>query len=131
MSQITASLGREHYVTHITSPVGNTIISDEPKEKGGEDKGLTPKELLASALASCVCITVRMYADRKEWPLEKIEVTVEYDYDNQTRTSKIVKSIKLYGDLDEEQKKRMYIIAEKLPVSQSLSNPIHMETKHL
>lgn len=128
MSQIKAVIGKDPYATNITSGTENEIISDEPKDAGGENKGMKPTELLAAALGSCICITLRMYADRKEWPLEQVEVSVEYHFDSKTKSTDIAKKIKLTGDLDEKQRNRLYAIADRCPVSVALSNPIHMHT---
>jgi putative redox protein len=64
MIKITARIGTELYKTEIES-ANNKIISDEPESAGGKDLGFAPKELLASSLAACTCITLRMYANRK------------------------------------------------------------------
>lgn len=128
MSQITATIGTEKYVTEISAGSENNIISDEPKDVGGQNKGMKPTELLAAALGSCICITLRMYADRKEWELEHVEVNIKYEFDSSTKSTNIMKNIKLIGDLDEKQKNRLYAIADRCPVSVALSNPIHMHT---
>lgn len=67
MAKITSSIKQELYKVEIKSPTGNVVIADEPVDKGGKDLGFSPKELLASALATCTSATVKMYADRKEW----------------------------------------------------------------
>ncbi len=67
MMQIKAAIGLEPYKIEIKSSTGNVLIADEPVENGGKDKGFSPKELLASALAACTCATLRMYAGRKNW----------------------------------------------------------------
>ncbi|HCN82675.1 MAG TPA: osmotically inducible protein OsmC, partial [Sphingobacteriaceae bacterium] len=62
MIQIKAGIGLEPYKIEIKSATGNILIADEPVENGGQNKGFSPKELLASALAACTCATLRMYA---------------------------------------------------------------------
>ena len=81
MQKITATLQKDHYKTVLQSET-NTILADEPQSAWGTDQGFSPDELLASALAACTAITLRMYADRKKYPLEQIEVTVSVDWDN-------------------------------------------------
>jgi putative redox protein len=65
--------------THRIEIGGHVLTVDEPEEKGGRDQGPTPQELLAASLASCVAITIEMYAQRKGWDLGAIEVECEYD----------------------------------------------------
>src|SRR5262245_45142562 len=67
---ITATIGRDRYCTTISTAAGHSLIADEPLELGGADAGPDPFALLLSALGSCIVITLRMYADRKGWPLE-------------------------------------------------------------
>src|SRR5687768_7192573 len=70
--EVRASTGRERYRTGIKIRE-HAFAADEPAEVGGEDTGPTPFELVCAALASCTTITVRMYADRKGWPLETVD----------------------------------------------------------
>lgn len=134
MSEITrpvnASLGRTHFATHIK--IGeHQLIGDEPKEKGGADQGPTPSELLLSALASCILITVRMYADRKEWPLESIDIEVdlqEREMRQEGLFSRITKKLKLNGDLSVEQKERLMQVSDRCPVAKTLLGEVSIET---
>lgn len=128
MAEITATIGKDKYITRINSSNGNDIISDEPEDKGGENKGFSPGELLASSLGACTCITMRMYADRKEWPLESVAVIVTYDRDRDTRVTNFTKEVAMLGELDEDQKKRLVEIGNRCPIHFTLSNPITIET---
>lgn len=128
MRQTTSTIGRAKYITKIHSSNGNDIIADEPLEDGGQNKGFAPGELLASALGSCSCITMRMYADRKEWPLESVTVTVTYERDMVARTSRFKKEVTIAGPLDQEQISRLLQIGDRCPVHFTLSNPITIET---
>ena len=128
MRQTTSVIGQDKYITHIHSSNGNDVIADEPFEDGGQNMGFAPGELLASALGACSCITMRMYADRKEWPLESVTITVTYERNMETRTSHFKKEVTIEGPLDEEQIKRLMQIGEKCPVHFTLSNPITIET---
>lgn len=124
----TSVIGKDKYITKINSSNGNDIIADEPEAKGGQNKGLAPGELLASSLGACTCITMRMYADRKEWPVDNITVKVTYIRDHEENISKFTKEVSLSGDLTEEQQKRMIQIGNKCPIHFTLSNPITIET---
>lgn len=126
MTTIKASIGTEPYRIEILSPSGNLVIADEPVEKGGQDKGFSPKELLASALAACTCATVRMYAERKAWALEK--VNVEIGLTEEADGTKFIRKLELTGNLDEQQRARLLIVANACPVHKILSHPISIET---
>lgn len=128
MRQTTSTIGKDKYITKIHSSNGNDIIADEPLEDGGQNKGFAPGELLASALGSCSCITMRMYADRKEWPLESVTVTVTYERDMVARTSHFKKEVTIAGPLNKEQVSRLLQIGDRCPVHFTLSNPITIET---
>ncbi|MBK8848461.1 MAG: OsmC family protein [Bacteroidetes bacterium] len=112
MAKVIAKNSGVHYKTVIRSS-SNELFADEPENNGGHDEGFSPEELLASALASCTCITLRMYADRKKWKLEDVEAEVDFSFNNELNKSTIQRKIKLTGDLSEAEKKRLYIIAEK------------------
>ena len=128
MRQTTSVIGKDKYITHIHSSNGNNVVADEPFEDGEQNMGFAPGELLASALGACSCITMRMYADRKQWPLESVTITVTYERNMETRTSHFKKEVTIEGPLDEEQIKRLMQIGEKCPVHFTLSNPITIET---
>ena len=65
MAKVSSSIKSEPYRIETMPPSGNVVIADEPADKGGKDAGVSPKELLAAALAACTSATVRMYADQK------------------------------------------------------------------
>ena len=127
MKKITAHIGAAHYKTEIKSAT-NTIISDEPAIVGGTDLGFTPEELLASSLAACTCITLRMYADRKEWALHDVKVEVTFEKNPEENKTNIIRSIQLFGDLDSDQRSRLLNIADKCPIHKLMSNPISIAT---
>jgi putative redox protein len=115
MSRVHATIGKEAYPTTIQSR-RHTLTADEPTAGGGQDAGPTPSELLAAALASCTAITLRMYADRKQWPLEKADVTVDLQR-AQDKSTSIDRVLKLEGALTDEQRARLADIAERTPVT--------------
>lgn len=119
-ANVKASLDRTNYYTHISSGE-NSIIADEPKDKGGENKGLKPTELLASSLASCTAITLRMYMERKGWTAEKINVSVNMLDPNEEKITHFERKIEFEGaDLSEDQIKRLEKIADACPVHKIL-----------
>ena len=128
MATVTAKNSGEHYKT-ILSSLSNELFVDEPVSNGGNDEGFSPGEMLASALASCTCITLRMYADRKKWNLEHVEAEVDFSFNNDLNISTFQRKIKLTGNLSDEEKKRLLFIAEKCFIHKVLSNPITINTE--
>jgi putative redox protein len=127
MANIKAQIGKEHYKT-ILSSATNQIIGDEPISSGGTALGFSPEELLAASLATCTSITLRMYADRKNWALEKIEVNVIFERDAEKNISNIIREITLTGKLTTEEQQRLLQIANQCPIHKTLSNPINIKT---
>ena len=98
---------------------GHELSADEPAANGGGDSGPSPFGLLLSGLVSCTAITLRMYAQRKGWALDSIEVEARYDVAHDgTRT--ILRTITLPAGLDEEARTRLAAIAEKTPVTKAV-----------
>lgn len=128
MTQIT-STNTLNYQVEIKGS-SHTIIADEPVSVGGDDLGPSPFELLLSSLAACTAITVRMYANRKDWPLEKINLSLHHDKisanacdDCVTLNGKvdvIQINVDFEGDLTPEQIERLRYIAGRCPVHRSL-----------
>lgn len=126
---VKASLGREKYYTEVIAGE-NKLITDEPIDKGGQNKGFNPFEILATSLASCTAATLRMYIDRKEWNVEKIDVEVELENFPLTKLAVFKRNISFEGtNLDEEQMKRLHTIADACPVHKILTNEIEIQTK--
>ncbi len=116
------------------------FLASEPTELGGDDSGPTPIELLNAALGACTSITLRMYADRKGWPLEGVWVNVTHQRgvieeceDLDVAPSKprdvFTKIIKLKGPLDSAQQARLLEIAEKCPVHRILKQSACMRSR--
>jgi len=129
MAKITSRILKEPYKVEILSPSGNMVIADEPVEMGGMDLGFSPKELLASALAACTSATVKMFADRKKWDLEEVKIQIELEHNPQQNKTLIQRSIEFIGDLDQEQKKRLLVVAGACPIHRILNNPIEINTQ--
>lgn len=126
---VKASLGKEKYYTEVVAGE-NTLITDEPVDKGGGNKGFNPFEILATSLASCTAATLRMYIDRKEWNVEKINVEVELENFPLTKRAVFKRDISFEGtNLDEEQLKRLRTIADACPIHKILINDIEVLTK--
>lgn len=91
-----------------------SLLADEPVELGGTGKGPNPHELLLASLGACTSMTLRMYANHKNLPLEQVRV----DLTHQTVDGRavILRRIQLEGNLTDEQRQRMLEIAEKCPV---------------
>lgn len=118
---------------------GFPIVADEPTSVGGTNLGPTPYDLLTASLGACTSMTLRMYADRKQWPLKAVTVDLKYrkihaqDCEHcETEEGKIdhiEREIALEGDLDDDQKKRLLEIADRCPVHRTLHSEIHVETR--
>ena len=122
---LTASITRTRYQT--TSNARNhEIISDEPAENGGGDTGPTPSELVLASLASCTGATLRMYADRKGWDLEKVDISLEMNVEKTAtgQTTYIKRTLVFTGNLSEEEEARLRDIADKCPVHKLLTNEV-------
>jgi putative redox protein len=103
------------------------LVADEPQEGGGGDAGPSPFALLLSGLAACTAMTLRMYADRKRWVLDAIEVDVRYDVDDDGNGS-IARTVTLPAHLLPEQRDRLADIAERTPVTLAVRNGVPITT---
>ncbi|MCU7612990.1 OsmC family protein [Chryseobacterium sp. GMJ5] len=128
---VKASLGKTKYYTEVIAGE-NTLITDEPIDRGGQNKGFNPFEILATSLASCTAATLRMYIDRKEWDVEKINVEVELENFPLTKLCIFKRIIGFEGaDLNEDQMKRLHTIADACPVHKILTNNIKINTNFI
>lgn len=97
------------------------LIADEPEDRGGGDQGPRPTELLAASLATCTAITIEMYAERKEWELGEVEVSVDFTAATSDSSAKFEVEIKTPAELSDEQRERILVIAGKCPVHRALA----------
>ncbi len=120
-----ANIGRETYKT-VLSTSDHEFIADEPEDMGGRNLGPDPFELFLSSLAACKAMTMRMYADRKQWDLESVamELSLEVKPSDQQQTTYITVNIQLAGNLDDQQRQRILAIADKCPTHKLMQNPI-------
>ena len=117
---------------------GHPLVADEPESVGGTNLGPTPYDLLLASLGACTSMTLRMYADRKEWPLESVEVSLTHRKIHasdcthcETETGKIdeiKRTITLVGDLDEAQRDRLLDIADRCPVHRTMHGEVAVHT---
>ncbi len=126
--KVLARIGTEKYYTEVTAGKNKTI-TDEPLDKGGQDKGFNPFELLAASLATCTAATLRMYIDRKGWSVPEIDVEVEMENYPQTKNTLFTRKIS-YGEalLETEQLARLHHIADACPVHKMLRANIEINT---
>lgn len=130
MNTTHATIGKQKYKTELQ--VNNhIIIADEPVEVGGKDLGFTPSELLQSSLASCSAMTIRMYADRKGWDLEKVEIEVGFKRNISTGEVTFKKEIKLFGNLTDDQQEKLLEMGSKCPIEKMIKGTILVESKLL
>lgn len=132
MAKTTVRLGREGYRTDIRVRT-HTIYADEPVDSGGTDTAPTPTEMLMGALGSCMAITARLYAERKGWPLEGVEIALDFErfagkeyaaYSGDAAfVHEIRQQITLLGPLDDDQRERLLEIASRCPVHRIVENP--------
>jgi putative redox protein len=125
--QAVVRTGRGRYHTEILT-AGHSLVADEPESVGGTDTGPTPTGLLMAALGACTTITLRMYADRKEWPLEEIGVRLQHTKlkTSDPKTTEISQTLELVGPLSAEQRDRLLEIAHRCPVHRALKAGVLM-----
>jgi uncharacterized OsmC-like protein len=135
---LTVRIGPTGYRTEmIAGP--HTLVSDEPIEAGGSDKGPTPYDLVLAALGACTAITLRMYADRKKWPLESVIVRLHHGRshaadeqqceDRPVRLDQIERTLEISGPLTHDQRVRLAEIAERCPVHRTLDAGVRITTR--
>jgi putative redox protein len=132
---VRARIGASGFRVEVTSRKHHLAV-DEPRPLGGTDAGPTPYELLLASLAGCTAMTLRMYADRKGWPLEGDRVhlrtarahakSCEECEQKDFGQPYIARRLELLGPLDDEQRRRLHQIADRCPVKQTLERGIRI-----
>ena len=118
------------------------MANSEPADYGGDDSGPTPYDLLTAALGTCTAMTMKMYADRKGWPLDGVTVQVTHENNHEcvhakamedgTKIQALNRRISIHGDeLDDDQKARILEMADKCPVHRTLEGELHIHTDPL
>ena len=136
-NQVLVRLAGEGYTTEIKTPFHH-LLADEPAEVGGANLGPTPYDLLMASLGSCTAMTLKMYAERKKWPLKEVSVYLNHDKvhlddskvpeKSETKVSQFTRIIQLEGDLDNEQRQRLLEISNRCPVHKTLQEDIIIQT---
>ena len=116
------------FLTALDAPRGRHAYADEPVKVGGTDRGLTPFELVGAGLGACTTMTMRMYANRKGWPADRSSVDVTWEQSDRYNST-FRRTIRLSGDLTDEQRARMIEIADKCPVHRMLNGTVTIETR--
>ncbi len=106
------------------------LVADEGPEVGGDDEGPNPYQLLLAGLVQCTAATLRMYANRKGWALGAVKVRARLlrTGDGATKVERIERSIKVHGQLSDEQKRRLAEIADRTPVTRTMMAGLSIET---
>lgn len=125
MAHATADIGTSNYTVALVAGT-HALTSDEDLALGGRDLGAGPHELLCAALGACTAITLRMYAQRKDWPLAGVHVDVQLRIEDKARF--ITRRLRLSGTLDEAQRARLADIAERTPVTLTLRQGVTITT---
>lgn len=140
-AQVVTRTGRQGFHTDIKVRE-HGLVADEPKSYGGTNHGPTPYDLLLAGLGACTSMTLRMYADRKKWPLEAAIVRLDHakrhveDCDTcgagerSPKLDHIERRVELIGDLSEEQRARLLEIADRCPVHRTLHSEVRITTVH-
>ena len=124
MAHGTARIRKDHYRTEI-SVSGHDLIGDEGPGLGGQNLGPAPYDFLLAGLGACTAIPLRMYADRKGWPLESVEVGLRLLSKDGLRVDRVL----TIAGLDDEQKARLADIAERTPVTLTLKGGLPIDTR--
>lgn len=139
--QVVASLDKEDGFTTQIALGSHRLQADEPEDFGGNNLGPNPYELVSGGLAACTAMTIQMYAKRKKWNVDTVEVHINHEKNHcsdceniNDKNSKIDifdRDIILKGNLDQKQKQRLLEIANKCPVHKTLHSNIEVKTKLL
>ncbi|MET4127298.1 bifunctional alpha/beta hydrolase/OsmC family protein [Roseovarius sp. MBR-6] len=125
------------FLQDVNAGPSHHMLADEPAAYGGTDRGMSPYGFLAAGLGACTSMTIRMYARRKDWPLAHVSVDIchhkvhaqDADSRAEAKVDRFVRTIRLEGDLSEEQRARLMEIADRCPVHRTLEQSAVIETR--
>jgi putative redox protein len=131
MPSVIATSTATSYAAALVDDLGNEWLADEPVQAGGGNAGPSPERLLLSSLAACTVITLRMYAQRRGWPLERVEVDVQLNPEGTPADdgTELRRTIALTGALSAEQQQRLLQVANACPLHKLLSGAIRIATR--
>jgi len=137
--EVTVAETRAGRLAQMVSVGPHRLHADEPVSHGGNDTGPSPYDLLLAALGACTSMTLRLYADQKQWPLERVVVKLRHDKIHAAdcaecetrdgRVDRIEREIEITGPLDAAQRQRLLEIASKCPVHRTLHSEVVIPTR--
>ncbi len=137
---VVAETGQGKFANAVSVGGRHSLLADEPADYGGTDTGPTPYDLVLAGLGACKTMTMRMYAERKGFPLDRARVTLKHDKihaddcaeceTKNGRIDRIEVDIEVIGDMDAETRQKIADIAEKCPVHRTLQSEVMIESRH-
>jgi putative redox protein len=115
--------------THDLEVRKHRLTADEPEDHGGDDQGPSPQELLAASLASCTAVTMEMYAKRKGWNVDGMEVDCDYTPAERGCVTRFELVMRMPAHLTDEQVERLRVIAAKCPVHRTLEGEVAFDER--
>jgi putative redox protein len=115
--------------SHEVEVDGHHVVTDEPRECGGNDEGPSPTRLLVASLAACTATTVEMYADRKGWKLGAVEAEAELVSAERDEPTRYAVEVRIPAPLADEQVERIKHIAGRCPVHRTLTGEVEIEDR--
>jgi putative redox protein len=119
--------GTSRYAQRVTTTSGHELLADEPEKRGGTNTGPAPFDLMLSSLGACTAITLRMYAERKQWSLGTIGVSLRLLKDGD-EPMRIDRTISIGESTDDAQRAKLLEIADKTPVTKALASGVPIQT---